>query len=322
MVVTAAFNYAKDYDEGLAHLANLTKDTIINNNDDALFLAVGDTGTGKSSLLMHFYELYAGYENMSVDNISFNKDSFTKALGKVTAADVPTHHKVLFNDEANISKRDAMSKYNKEMIDLYFSIRELNILHLWANPSLEVIDKVFTEERIRGVFFVTTKDRKRPRVYYFFKKKALIKILQIFGKLSLDVLRRNKDLASYKGHFRAYKKDIWTAYIAKKKERIADKVSTFIENNGTKENLMSMTQLTKKVGISADSFYKYEPEYGFKEGEDYVRSTMGDIKYTESAKTKLLTYFRGKKSRRFKLATDLLDRTGGVAPSNGGIRIG
>ena len=116
----------------------------ISKDDDFLLMCVGETGSGKSVLTLHGYEL-VDPENCSIDFISFCPEDHAKGMKDLMQKKEGV--RFIANDEANIQKRNSSTKYNKDLIDLYFSIRGLNFFHWWNNPSLDIIDKVFIREK-------------------------------------------------------------------------------------------------------------------------------------------------------------------------------
>jgi hypothetical protein len=200
-VIKAPYTRHRKYDIVFEQMIKNVRDAILNKDDDYVLLCAGTTGTGKSSLMLWGYELYAE-ELATVDNIGLTRESFANALKY--ASTLEGKGRFCANDEANISKREALTKYNRELIDLYFSIRGLKIFHWWNNPSIDMIDKPFIEERIKGLIYIATKDADVPRVYYFFRKRELLRIWEKYQSLKLPLLKKiARQYAYYKGWFRS-----------------------------------------------------------------------------------------------------------------------
>lgn len=230
---TAKYNKDRDYDELLDTIMNHVKYLITEKDDDFLILCAGDTGTGKSMLMMHTLDKFMN-GHKSVEYVGLTKGSFASGFKKVQA--VPKGYKFLGNDEANISKRDALSKYNKDLLDLYYSCRGLNIFHWWNNPSVDIIDKPFIKDRVKGFILITTKDKDRPRIYYYFTKNALIKIFEKYKNLDIKTIKKVKGkYALYKGWFKDYKGELKRDYLDKKNPRMIEKVDDFVNKYGDKE---------------------------------------------------------------------------------------
>ncbi|MFH1828457.1 MAG: hypothetical protein ABH824_04290 [Nanoarchaeota archaeon] len=257
MVFIAPVRNDHKYDEFLEKCLDSAKARILSQDDDSLILVVGDTGSGKSHLSLHMFERYLGKE-ASIDYCGLNKSSIAKALKAATDKPLP---RCLWVDEANINKRDSLSKFNKDMIDLYFSIRGLQIFHVWCNPSLDMMDKFFIEERIKGIFYITNKNPK-VRLYYYFKKESILKIYNKYGHLKLPLLYKiRKKYAYYRGWFKVYDGFLLEDYLKKKDDRMEEKVANFYDKWSEKEienlNFVTIPKMSKLTGLSLQTVYNY-----------------------------------------------------------------
>lgn len=278
---TAKYDGTRKYDEVLDKVLASIDDALHTKGDDFLLLCCGTTGTGKSMLMLHALDKFLGKE-AEVKYIGLNRHDFAKALDNATEKPLP---RFCANDEANISKRDSLTKYNKDMLDLYFSIRGLNIFHWWNNPSLDMLDKAFIEERIKGVIFITTKDIDRPRIYYYFRKIDLLKIWRKYGNLKLDLLKKvRKKYAYYRGWFKDYKGHLLQPYLAKKDYRMLEKVKEFSKKYGKREDLITRTEIRDMLQVSDITIRKYQDEMlekGILKDEDVIRTTSGRVKFSK-----------------------------------------
>lgn len=267
------------------------KKALVEKDDDAIILYAGPTGTGKSNLMLWGYQTFDP-DGCSQDFIGLDRQTHAIALKKASEKD---HPRFCGDDEANVSKRDAMTKYNRNRIDLYFAIRGLNIFHGWCNPSVEMLDKVFIEERIKGMIFVLTKDVDRPRIYYYFTKKGLLKMLEEYGNLKEKTIRDyGEKYAMYKGWFRKYEGPLLEAYLKKKDDRMSTKVTEFFETYG--EAWMNKTTVAKKLKCDArtiDARHERLVEFNYlKEDSHYrINPTTEIIEWNESA----LVFLQNKK---------------------------
>lgn len=254
------------YDQTRAHDIYLSKfveeirgEVLTKKDDDYLLLIVGPPGTGKSHLMMHIYEEFDPID-CSVDYIGLDRSEFADALKQ---AKNRSSLRFVANDEANINKRDSLTKYNKAILDLYMSIRGLNIFHVWDNPSAEMIDKAFIKERVKGLILIYDKSPER-RTYWFFKAETLTKIFERIGNLDLATLIKNRHLAYYQGWFRPYSGKLLEAYLTKKNKRMEDKVDTFHKAWGTgpKQGEARVTRagLGKRLGVTSRTIIEYEKE--------------------------------------------------------------
>jgi hypothetical protein len=116
-------------------------------------------------------------------------------------------------DEANVGRRDAMSAWVKDVITIYMTNRVFGILHLWAWPSAQLIDKLFIQERVAGLFFCYTKENDKPRQYVFFKKNNLLRMLDDGFDLNTFSLRKHrKKYGTYVGCYNKYEGPLLEAY--------------------------------------------------------------------------------------------------------------
>ena len=286
MVIEAAYDKRRNYDIIFEKVILTIKKSIKEKNDDYLLLYTGDTGTGKSSLMLHGYELFDP-EGCSMEYIGLDSQTHATALKK--AKEKP-HPRFCGDDEANVSRRNAMTKYNKDKIDLYLAIRGLNVFHAWCNPSAEQLDKAFIEERIKGMIFVINKDIKRPRVYYFFRKDDLLKLYEKHSNLKMRTLKQHgKQFAYYKGWFRKYEGKLLEEYEIKKGSRMNFKVDDFFEKYS--EGRKGATAGSKELGVDPSTFrkwYKELIEAGLLlEDKDYVIKTSGRKEFTKDGLEKI-----------------------------------
>jgi hypothetical protein len=168
--------------------------------------------------------------------VAMTRGGFTQGLKDVKDAPKP---RLLLYDEANLSKRDSIAKWNKMMIDTYFSIRGKNICHLWCNPSIDYLDKEFIEERIKRVFLLIKpkgKAKARPyRVYYYFHINDILQILDKYGDLKYKTIYKvRKKYATYMGWFKKYNGDaqLLEEYNLLKESRMDEKIDKLHETFG------------------------------------------------------------------------------------------
>ena len=274
-----------DYDEWLEKSIDSVQTHIVNNNDDNLLLIVGDTGSGKSNLALHIMERYLG-NKASVDFIGLNKPSIAAGLKDVTEQPLP---RCFLVDEANISKRDSLSKFNKDIIDLYSSIRGFQIFHIWCNPSLNMLDKFFIEERIKGIIYCTAKTP-YVRVYYYFPKKKILEIFNKYGHLKLPLLYKiRKKYAYYRGWFKEYTGPLRAAYEDKKDNRMTEKINTFYDKwsgSNCKNDMLTAAAVSRVLGLHTSTVYSYLRELSkngiLKEGENFITYPNGRTKYHQN----------------------------------------
>jgi len=249
------FNKEGNHDNILHKIVNSIKVKLNERDDDALIVICGTTGTGKSNLMLYIEDEYL-LEKSSIDYVGLTRNDLADIQYKIQFEEKP---RLLAYDEANVSKRDSLSKWNKDLIDLYLANRGKNIFHIWCNPTIDYLDKLFINERVTGVIFVATKTVDKPRLYYYFTKERLLEIFEKYENLKLKTLYNNRYRALYCGWFKKYKGALLDDYLIKKKERMEDKSKEFYEKYGskiTRKDLLSIQKVADKTLISVNILRK------------------------------------------------------------------
>jgi len=274
------------YDESLGNIIKHIKETIIKDkDDDFLLMLIGATGSGKSMLGLHIMDDYM-QDEANIDFVGLNRKDFALSLNKVRER---KGLKMCIYDEANISKRDSLTKFNKKLIDLYMAIRGLNIFHIWCNPSIEMLDKFFIQERINGVIYCRTKDTTKARLYYYFNKKAILKILQKYGNLRIETIDKcRRKYATYVGWYKDYTGKLREPYIEKKNARMEEKVVDFFKEYGYADeesnDMVEGTEMQKIMGLSYCTLRNYVielKEKGAITDEDVFNTPSGTLRYSK-----------------------------------------
>jgi hypothetical protein len=276
---SAPYETGRLFDRFTEQLMKGMGDKLDTSDDDNLIVCTGTAGTGKSSLMLHSYESYAGGA-ACIDAIGLNRKDH--ALSLAYARDQPRLRFCGF-DEANVNRRNAMTTENKDLLGLYYSIRGLRIFHWWNNPSIEMLDKPFIEERIKGVIFIATKDKLRPRVFYYFTKQGLLSLLEKQGNLKHRTLKKfAKDYAFYKGWFKKYDGRLYKDYLAKKQGHMSNYVDEYIEKYAS-EDVKTQAEVAKEFGVSPNTIKnwheKLEGQGNLVEDKHFVRNAAGHRKY-------------------------------------------
>lgn len=233
MVFIAKYNDDYKVDEQLIKLIRYIRDKIQYNNDDGLILNVGMTGSGKSNLSALQYILYCVDTEPKPEHIVLTMKDFANMIGRLSK--IPKNERVIIYDELELSKRSSMSRWNKDVMTLYFKIRGLNCLHIWNHPSLEMVDKAFIKERINGVFVVLDKSKDRPRRYAFLRKKDVLDMFDKYKTLNIEVLKKHaQEYAYYLGSFGRCDHHIMERYSSIKADGMEDAIKTFMKKYGDK----------------------------------------------------------------------------------------
>ena len=289
---TTPYDRNRKFDVGLSWVMNTIKNTMKKKDDDHFLICVGSTGTGKTSLGLWAYEEFDP-ENCTVENVGLDPKQFARALGNASTG----KSKFCMNDEANISKRQHSTAYNKDVLDLYFSIRGERLFHWWNNPSLDIIDKPFIEEKLNSVIYIASKDIDRPRIYFYFTKQKILQLLRDKKDLKLTTLHKYADeYASFKGWFKGYDGKLWEEYLEKKKARMKYKIDEFIKKYS--EDSFTQAQVAKRFGVSDPTIYSYHKELLAKKelilNEDFFVNEIGKRFYTIKGVDKIKTYANSK----------------------------
>lgn len=276
--------YSKDkFDAGLKFVIQTIRNTLPEKEDDFLLLNCGFRGTGKSTISLLIEDEYLGDE-ASVDYIGLNPADFANALKAAKEKPLP---RFCNNDEANISKRDTQRQYNKDLLDLYYSIRGKQIFHIWNNPSLDIIDKRFIEDIIKGVIFCFSKETKRPRLYYYFRKEDILKVWDKYEKLNNRILKKVADeYAFYRGWFKNYDGKLLLPYRQKKEKRMDEKIDVFHEKYGEAEKYLKRAAVMKQLNITQPTFYENLRELqdlGKLNKDNMITTITGQSRFTQEA---------------------------------------
>lgn len=246
-MIKLPYDKNRDYDVGVDNIIwSSVERWITKGDDDYMVLCVGNKGTGKSRLMLHFMEKYLGAE-ADVKYLGLKKGDFITALYHAKNRPLP---RFCGNDEANIGKRDAMTRYVKEINDTYMAIRGLNIFHFWCNPSLDMMDKPIIEEiGVKGVIYIP---RKTPvlRYYFYFTKKAILQILEKYKNLKLETIHKvRKEYAYYRGWFKDYNGFLLKPYLDKKSRRMNEKIDAMYSKYGLQEDMITTAEMARKLNI-------------------------------------------------------------------------
>jgi len=309
-MIRALYNKDRLVDEMFEQvIGSITKGTS-NKEDDFLLLCCGPPGTGKSHLMLHAMSIYLK-DNSSAKYIGLNKNDFATALKDATGAKLP---RMCVNDEADVSKRDALTKYNKHLISLYLAIRGLRIFHWWNNPSIDMIDKQFIEERIKGMIYIATKDMDRPRLYYYFTKQDMLKIWEKYGNLKLNLLQKiKKEYACYRGWFKAFPDcDLLREYLEKKESRMDEKIEEFFDMYGRKDDHVKHAELIKRLEINEKTLKNWRTELianGKITEKDFHITAAGRVSYPQKTVLMFEEYANNKhKHHKYNILDSILEK--------------
>lgn len=271
--------YVKDrpFDDVLPRKIRRALQRIDEENDDRRWAIIGETGSGKSGLALYIIsEILA--DKACKENIALSREDFADNLSWVSKEPKP---RVLLYDEAHIIARESMTTFNRDFLKTYLTIRGKNIFHLWATPSLELLDKSLLKDCINNVILVLKNRRKdlpghkkKPRRYYYFTKKSILRFWEKYQTLDINVLTRVRgEYANYRGWFFEYAGSLKEDYLKVKDARQSLHIEEFAKKYGNHQEL-NLTELGKELNVSHDSAKNYVREFLF-EGEHYTRNLAG-----------------------------------------------
>lgn len=231
-------------DEGIKHvLVPSIKKVTLEQDDNFLLALTGVTGSGKSTLGFHVLDLYV--DEPSIEYVALSRDRFARALKKASDGKLPRY---VNYDEADVIKRDAMSKWNKAIIKLYAKIRGKNMFHIWAHPSPEMLDKHQVQEVVNGLVYIYKKST--PRMYYYFTKDGLLGVLNDFGNLKEASLKKGASKhASWRGWFEKYEGPLWEEYLELKRGAMEDAIDEFFSDWG-EGKVYNLREASDHFGVS------------------------------------------------------------------------
>lgn len=147
-----------------------------------IFLVCGAGGSGKSAFANQMCALLD--KQFGLKNLGFTTSQFKKIL-----MDIP-HGAVSF-DEAyrGVSRRNTLGKKQKELLQMFYEVRQLNQVIFLCTPSFFSLDEAIATELSHGMFYIYKrkvkgkKNGKKKRVFYkFFNRKKKEKLFQLSKK--------------------------------------------------------------------------------------------------------------------------------------------
>lgn len=231
----------RDFDELFEVFVKEAHKACLHRDKSATILCAGDVGSGKSTLM--FWAMLILMDEPDLKRIGFNTRTFAQAINHAANEKAP----FLAHDEFNLNSRNSMSEGNKDFVDLLFSVRGENWF-LWANnPSVQSIDKqVLLEGLVNLVFFV----HKEQERYLLFTRQGLLELVKDHGTASFYNLKTHgTKYAIYDGWFKAYRGDLWIEYTQMKKERMQEKVETYVRKY-SQGDLTSFNMAANRLNVS------------------------------------------------------------------------
>jgi len=145
----------------------------ISNDLDAIIIVEGPEGSGKSTGAIHY--AFKMDKEFSLNHIIYSMENAVDLVYSLPKGSV------IIWDEAcyDMSRRDAMTKTNKEIIKLAMATRSRNLIHLICIPHMEDLETYIVERRACYTISVFMVGDKRG----FFTLKIPIKYRDKYGNL-------------------------------------------------------------------------------------------------------------------------------------------
>jgi len=287
--------YAATY-EGLDKkgitILRVDKVQVSSHDDDAFYIIAGRTNAGKSTLAHHLHDLWTSGEP-DVSRVSLDRDEFPiKAEKTLQLPDIRL--RVTHYDEANISRREAMGVFNRDLLTFYFSVRGKRALHIWCNPSLEILDRPFIEERVNGVWYIYKRPKGR---YVFIPRESLLRMIDDKVNFKQDSIEKNahKYALIFKGRFKKYPQNDFKKAYDRLKETRTDHVARWLREKHHKGETFTERGTAKHLGVSLGTVRKYTDEMINKGlfDKDSYRNAVGRLQYDKEAVHKIKEYIEG-----------------------------
>lgn len=226
------------------------------NNQNFTVLCTGETGSGKSSLMLYANLILEG--KLDVERIAFDIETTARSFEKADELSKEGFKGAFWGiDELKTYSRSSMTGFNKDMVDLFFSVRGKNMFCFANTPSVRAMDKLLVEEKSFDAFIYIYASQSR---FLWIDYKGFQRMLKKEGNYNtstlLDVGRLYAEFDSY---FSAVPADVYAEYNAKKVEgmnRLADK---FVEKYSQGE-VYSLSKASDYLNLSAPTIKKYLPD--------------------------------------------------------------
>lgn len=257
--------------------------------DDYLLFISGDTGSGKSTLATHALEIVYG-PDFDIDQMALSTEEFARALKTAKETD----KKYIVYDEAFVNRRRWNSDTNNSLIELYFKIRAMSIFHIWCNPSVEIIDKVFTKERIKALIYVyPSAPNVWPKRYAFIPKDNIIQIITEHKSLEQAVLHKYAHrYARYIGYFAQMSAPIWAKYCKKKDSAVDFAADEFISKFGANDFKYRKSHIAREAGVHARTieawFINLQKKGLIEENKHFIHNANGFALFNKEGLSVLL----------------------------------
>lgn len=141
---------------------------------DHVLLVSGDTGTGKSRLILHMIQywydtFFDGCKEDHANKLTGTPQGWVKSIMDCEKTGVNA-----FDEGGKINSRRAMEKMNKIIHETYQIIRAKNFFTILAIPSIFDLETTFPKRRGKGLFHIPKRGMAN-----FYSKRKLRRIVQL-----------------------------------------------------------------------------------------------------------------------------------------------
>ncbi len=162
--------------------------------DDWVCVVCGDTGSGKSLLVLSLFEDYCKQyftDSSSDENFKAFTNTDEGWIRSISMFRNNAYRMIVHDEAVNILyAKNAITKKNKGVNILFKQIRGKQYYHFMVIPQVHRIDKEFREDRIKNIIYVEKKKDKRIAHYYTTKRTH-----QVLNELEqMNKNRRDKDM--------------------------------------------------------------------------------------------------------------------------------
>lgn len=154
---------------------NLSK-RVIKENDDRVYVVVGQEGSGKSTFT--FEQAKFIDPTFNLDRICFTADQF---LNQIQTAPEGT---VVVFDEAfrGFSSKASQSKINKMLVQAMMEVRRRNLIIFIIIPSIVLLEHYIVVHRSNALFYIYRKKNKKGKKTWHWKAYNRNKTAEIYEK--------------------------------------------------------------------------------------------------------------------------------------------
>lgn len=255
------YRVGEPFDEVTKKLLEKIKERLQNTDDDFRLLITGETGSGKSFLMLHIYE-YVSREEATVDCIGTNPETYAQAMRQADLLKKRMKNPVFcVNDEANIFSTETMSKYNKAVQRVMAQNRAAGFFHVWCMPNPGSLQAAFLDEVFDLIIVVLDKHSDKPRRFAVYDRERINKMRDLGNgrKRKLDLpflIEKNRQKRLYLGCFIDYKGHLRKPYLEKKMRKISDTIEEFYDEYGKGETY-SLIKAAKILDVAPNTLRKY-----------------------------------------------------------------